>query len=494
MVDEKTDPPKIEVIEVESGERQLSLFSTAPKQSRWGKDNMNLSNWPTSVLAQAAPGQLTLRFHETIVDPETGEDLEQEVLVSGVEEWGIPTYKEDEILLGLLQICRQQGFPKSFRFTRYQLIKTLGWTVNGHRYEDLYTGLHRLTTTNYTYRWAWRNMTERKWMPSVTHTLLQSLTIYRLKDQKQASKTGEDGFCAVTLSDWFHESLTEGNLRTIDYQFWKGIKNPTARRMYRYLDFRMHRSDFISLDLETFALSRIGINKKYKGRIGKIKESLRLAISELEEKQFIQPLPNEKRYTKVRKGKWQIHFQRYTPQLRLPMQSERMPEIVERMIAYGVSARAAKTLAEQKGESFVDRQIQILEFNISRGKTPDNPGAWLATACRDGFDPPPGFLSREELLAHKSEVDQRAEKVSRDMAEAKKLAEKEQRAANTIISEFLENECSDELKAEFSERVGKVKAKFRLGDHFDEAVHLKLIAADYLLDVGRLTPEQRQLI
>ena len=80
------------------------------------------------------------------------------------------------------------------------------------------------------------------------------------------------------------------------------------------------------------------------------------------------------------------------------------------------------------------------------------------------------------------------------MAEAQKLAEKERKTANTIISEFLENECSDELKAEFSERVGKVKAKFQLGDHFDEAIHLKLIAADYLLEVGRLTPEQRQLI
>ena len=70
---------------------QIDLFPKDLESFVRGKDEMNLAEFPIGAVAEAAkPGQLTLRFSDSITDQSTGETVDRSVTVSGTEEWGLP--------------------------------------------------------------------------------------------------------------------------------------------------------------------------------------------------------------------------------------------------------------------------------------------------------------------------------------------------------------------------------------------------------------------
>ena len=110
-----------------------------------GKDELNLAEFPIAVVAESAqPGQLTLEFSDTINDRSTGASIVRRVTVHGTEEWGLPAAQDDDVMIGLLQLCHLAGWPKRICFTRYQLCKLLRWSVGGASYRRIYQALHRL--------------------------------------------------------------------------------------------------------------------------------------------------------------------------------------------------------------------------------------------------------------------------------------------------------------------------------------------------------------
>lgn len=173
-----------------------------------GKDELNLAEFPIAVVAESArPGQLTLVFSDTIKDRSTGKLVERSVTVHGTEEWGLPAAQDDDVMIGLLQLCFLSGWPKKVRFTRYQLCKLLRWSVGGASYRRIYQALHRLSTTTYNYRYGWRDKANQEWVPSLVFSYIQALKIH------EADKPTKSGLCEVTWSDEFHRSLEAGNLK-----------------------------------------------------------------------------------------------------------------------------------------------------------------------------------------------------------------------------------------------------------------------------------------
>ena len=288
-------------------EGQIGLFGKEVESFVRGKDEMNLVEFPIAVVADAAkPGQLKLVFSDSITDRSTGEVIERSVTVLGTEEWGLPAAQDDDVMFGLLQLCYLGGWPKRFQFSRYQLCKLLRWSVGGASYQRIYKALHRLSTTNYNYRYAWRDRTNQEWIPSQVFSYIQSLKI------NEADKPTDTGQCEVTWSDDFYRSLEARNLKSIDFALFVSLKRPIAKRLYRFLDKRFGAGLFaVKSDLKTLALEKIGISRGYNDA-AQVKRLILPAIKELEQAKFIKTVAPCDRFQKVAKGVWKVVFERYS--------------------------------------------------------------------------------------------------------------------------------------------------------------------------------------
>ena len=158
---------------------QLALFGVDLEAFTKGKDELNLAEFPIALVADSAkPGQLTLTFSDTILDNSTRQQVDRSVAVHGTEEWGLPAAQDEEVLVGLLQLCHLSGLPKHFRFTRYQLCQLMRLSIGGASYRRIYMALHRLSTTSYNYRYSWRDKTNQEWVPSQVFSYIQALKVH----------------------------------------------------------------------------------------------------------------------------------------------------------------------------------------------------------------------------------------------------------------------------------------------------------------------------
>ena len=91
------------------------------------------------------------------------------------------------------------------------------------------------------------------------------------------------------------ESFQAGYLKPLDYDLCMGLRNSTAKRMYRFLDKRFHHRPDWTFDLRELAHEHIGLGRHYEGP-AHLKRNLRPAIEELEQIGFLEPLPDSQRF------------------------------------------------------------------------------------------------------------------------------------------------------------------------------------------------------
>ena len=99
-----------------------------PQRNGEAKDEMNLAEFPLCALAHRLnPEVKTLRFEDRVLDKGRNEWITRQLTVTGSDAYGLPTEKDDEVLLGLIQLTRLHGFAdRKVPFTRHELIRMLG--------------------------------------------------------------------------------------------------------------------------------------------------------------------------------------------------------------------------------------------------------------------------------------------------------------------------------------------------------------------------------
>src|SRR3954453_1825533 len=101
-----------------------------------GRDEMNLAEFPITLLTDRVPdGVKTLEF-------EAGGG---KLIVSGSDAHGLPTAIDADVIVGLIQLTkiRNNFTDPTVSFTRYELLKLLGWPDRGAYYKRLDESLHR---------------------------------------------------------------------------------------------------------------------------------------------------------------------------------------------------------------------------------------------------------------------------------------------------------------------------------------------------------------
>ena len=217
-----------------------------PPKSTDGRDELNLAEFPLCALAhRLKPEQKTLHFEDRVWDERRGGMITRQLTITGSDAYGLPTALDDEVLLGLIQLSRLAQFAeRTVRFTRYQLLHLLGWSKESKNYERIEASLNRWTGVTLYYRNAWWNRARRCWVDEKFH-ILDNVRLYH-REPAGLPADPEAATSVFVWNDVVFRSFQAGNLKSIDFDFFRDLKSAIAKRLYRFLaevPFSRH-SDF----------------------------------------------------------------------------------------------------------------------------------------------------------------------------------------------------------------------------------------------------------
>lgn len=289
----------------ESENKTTLLPATQLKACR---DELNFAEFPLAALGPVPDGTKTLVFEDPLYDPSRGKVIDRRVTISASDSYGLPTSRDDEVILGLIQLSSQQGFADHrVHFTRHELVKLLGWPDNGKSYARINQSLQRWLGVTLYYENAWWSREESAWVTEGFH-VINSLTLLDKERRERQRKTDQPhaGQSSFVWNELVFRSFTSGYLKKLDLEFYHTLRTPVTKRLYRFLDKRFYHRSRWEFDLRKLACEHIGLSKAYHN--SKIKERMRPAIAELEEKGFLAPLDQHTRFKRVQHGVWNVVF------------------------------------------------------------------------------------------------------------------------------------------------------------------------------------------
>src|SRR5262245_26131706 len=117
-----------------------------------GKDELNLAEWSTGPLSTRPPKNIKTRVFADDVG-----GGKRTVTMTGSDKYGLPGYKEDTVVFGLVNVTRESnGFTdRCVRFKRSHLVRAVGWSDKGKSWRDIDHALNVIAGTLYVYENAW---------------------------------------------------------------------------------------------------------------------------------------------------------------------------------------------------------------------------------------------------------------------------------------------------------------------------------------------------
>ena len=115
---------------------------------RVGRDEMNLAEFPITLLTERVPpGCKTMVF----------EDQHGKLTVIGSDAYGLPTALDSDVIVILIQLTKMRNdfTDPTVEFTRYELLKLLGWEDRGRNYRRLSESLRRWVGVSLHYDGCW---------------------------------------------------------------------------------------------------------------------------------------------------------------------------------------------------------------------------------------------------------------------------------------------------------------------------------------------------
>ncbi len=394
-----------------------------------GRDELNLAEFPITLLTARVPkGLKTLVFEDQVYDQKAEVMVARKLTITGSDAYGLPTAIDDEILVSLIQLTKlaNRFTEPKVTFTRYELIRLLGWPDDGKSYRRVEESLNRWIGVTLYYDKAWWDKDAQCWIDAKFH-ILDNVYLVDQDDRRRFKARGQQelSLSSFKWNEVIFKSFQAENLKRLDLDTYFLLESSIAKRMFRFLDKRFyHRRDW-TFDIKEFAFEHIGISRNYD--IGEIKAKLQPAIEELEAIGFLERMSREERYVKVAHGEWKMSVIRETPPAAPARLNPSEPsEIEAALIARGVT----RTTAAELTGSFPALQVQarieafdwLIEKKDKRGSK--SPAGYLAESIRKGYAAPKGFESFAEREKRKA-----AEAVKKRQAEdAKRRAEAEQKA------------------------------------------------------------------
>src|SRR4051812_33206568 len=157
-----------------------------------GRDEMNLAEFPITLLTDRVPDGL-----KTVEFKAGGGTL----VVVGSEDYGLPTAADADVIVGLIQLTkiRNNFTDPRVTFTRYELLKLLGWPDRGAYYQRLEDSLHRWVGVTLRYNEAWWD-NEIKTRVNASFHIIESVVILEQTVRKTLRDRGQENLPFSTFT------------------------------------------------------------------------------------------------------------------------------------------------------------------------------------------------------------------------------------------------------------------------------------------------------
>jgi hypothetical protein len=365
-----------------------------------GRDEMNLAEFPIALLTDRIPkDQKEAVYQDEIFDERTGRTLARKLTIQAGN-CGLTTAIDDEVILALIQIAKEKnGFSnKKVEFSRFELINKLGWPNAGTSYDRIELALDRWTSVYLKYENAWRDNRTKAWTSPQGFHIIDT---FKLNDSRTSGDQLELMSSYIIWNDVIFDSFQAGYLKPLDYDLCMGLRNSTAKRMYRFLDKRFHHKSDWLFSLKELAHEHIGMGRHYEGP-AHLKRNLQPAIEELESVGFLEPLTVTERFPKDGK-EWKIRLlqKSVTPAIApaLPQAIEpAFPPLVAELTKRGVTAKSAAELVAKHPAETIQLKMDVFDWMIEKQdkRVAKSPEGYLVKSISDDYKQPKGFVSAAE--------------------------------------------------------------------------------------------------
>jgi hypothetical protein len=359
------------------------------------RDELNFAEFPLGALGDHVPkGQKTLEFTDTIFDSGQKKPVTRKLTISASDKYGLPTALDDEVILGLLQLSHRLGFESpELHFSRYELIKLLGWRVESKSYDRIGESLKRWVGVTLYYERAWWSKDEQCWVDKSFH-ILEQVDLFDRERRDRHRQTNPDdpngGLSSVVWNPVVFNSFKSGYLKQLDLELYKRLESRVAKRIYRFLDKRFYHRPRHEFDLREFACEHIGLSKVYHN--SNLKRKMKAGIEELERVGFLEPMADRERFVCSRRGVWSVVFvKRGTKEKHPEPEAGETASALERL---GMTPAVARDLASRFEAARIEEKVALTEWLVARKdkRVGRNPAGYLYSAIVKDFAPPPDFV------------------------------------------------------------------------------------------------------
>jgi len=363
------------------------------------RDELNFAEFPLASLSTVLPkGQNTLEFSDEIFDKSINKPIQRKLTITASDKYGLPTATDEEVILGLIQLSARTDFhDRRVYFTRYELLKLLGWADSTRNYQRLEQSLNRWLGVTLYYDKAWWSKEDQSWVNEGFHILDHVQVLDQERQRRSLAKeTPQAGKSSFVWNEVVFGSFKAGYIKQLDFEFLKSLKSAISRRMFRFLDKRFYQRQRLEYDLRNFACEHLGLSKKCHN--GELKRVLRPALKELEERGFLQPMDDAGRFVQEVRGAWTIVL---IVAGKAPL-VERKPDtpLVQVLKDRGLQEASARRLAEKRDAKCIQEKIALVDWLIARKdiRVSKNVAGFLYSAIDQDYPLPDDYVATKKAV------------------------------------------------------------------------------------------------
>ncbi len=225
-----------------------------------GRDEMNLIEFPLSGISNRyLDGRKTVVLSDTVWDRDRRQRVSRELAISGSDRYGLPTARDEDVLLACLQLTSRADFrSRELLFSRYELLKLLGWADEGRNYQRLAVSLRRWKgVTVYSNR-AFYDHARKSWV-NRDFGIFDNLYLYERETGRSENTLP---YSSLVWNEVLFESFQAGYIKRLDWNLYCELRDPVAKRLYRLLDKRFYRQTELIFDLHDLAIRKVRLSDK----------------------------------------------------------------------------------------------------------------------------------------------------------------------------------------------------------------------------------------
>src|SRR5918995_2277755 len=222
----------------ESGVQELRLFEF--EGGPLIQVEANLEEAPLFMFKRRDRHEESTEARNTILTRD-GDRLEQYWKITAHRDFGLPGPQDQDVFVAVMTVVsRRGGIPPDghVSFTLYELLEILGKTHAGKNYDDLRDSLDRLSETSIYAENAFYSKEDEDFR---SHRFRRwSVHFSRQKRKGRASEHH-----TLRFDDILVRSYNASYLKSLDSDFYYGLKRPLARSLYKLVDKGfLSRADF----------------------------------------------------------------------------------------------------------------------------------------------------------------------------------------------------------------------------------------------------------